>query len=224
MENKDIAFWENYAKVYDSITPNFQKHLLSHIGKQSKGNVADFGCGVGKLFSYLSKNENVEKITAIDSSPQMLKYAKQKLDKYFPNNSTQIIEMELNQKNISQLNQKFDTINLINVLYANSNPIEVISQLSNKLNPNGYLCISDMQRKVNSEKLFSRLEKEFSNHPHYNQFIQDNQQLISTLIPKNYDLNELESIITNTTNLQTIEKSDKFYCNSSNYILLQKIN
>jgi 2-polyprenyl-3-methyl-5-hydroxy-6-metoxy-1,4-benzoquinol methylase len=224
VDNTNNKFWENYAKRYDSITPNFQKHLLSHIGKQSFGNVGDFGCGVGKLFKYYSSNTNINKITGIDSSKEMLKIAKQKVNQYLIDIPTKLIEARLNPENISNLINNFDTINFVNVLYANSNPIEILDSAIQKINPKGVICIADMNRNPNGEKLFQRMSKEYENHPEYKQFCKDNQELMTSQNPHTYSLPELETIISKLGNFQTIQKSEKFYLGSMNYILAQKIN
>jgi 2-polyprenyl-3-methyl-5-hydroxy-6-metoxy-1,4-benzoquinol methylase len=223
MDNIDNIFWENYAKRYDAITPTFQKHLLTHVGKQSFGHVGDFGCGVGKIFHEYEKNQNITSITGIDSSPQMLKIAKNKMLKYLTQIPTELINMRLDTENISNLKNNFDTINLINVLYANKNPIEILDLVSQKITSGGVLCIGDMNRNPNSKKLFQKMENEFKNHPEFNQFCKDNQELMTSQTRHTYSLSELETIISKLGDYKTIQKSEKFYLGSMNYLLTQKI-
>jgi 2-polyprenyl-3-methyl-5-hydroxy-6-metoxy-1,4-benzoquinol methylase len=224
MDNLDNTFWENYAKRYNAITPNFQKHLLTHVGKQSFGNVGDFGCGVGKLFEYYSKNPKITQLTGIDSSKEMLEIAKLKIQQYLPNIQTQIIETRLNTENIGNLKNSFDTINILNVLYANTNPIELLDSITQKINKGGILCIADMNRNPNGKKLFQRMSKEFEYHSEFEQFCEDNKQLMTNQNPHTYSLPELETIISKLGNFQTIQKSENFYLGSMNYLLTRKID
>lgn len=212
-------FWSEYARMYNKFTPSFQTKLLDYISKFGFGTVGDFGCGVGKLHPYLSRQNKSQLIHAIDSNKEMLELAKTNKSQ---NIKTIYSQIELNDLNQNQILTSYDSIYLINVLYTNKNPIEVLKQVTPKLNQNGNLIIVDMKRKTNLEQLFQTLNQEYKNDPDLENYYTSNQILSQNSTPHAYSINELESIISLLGNFQTIEKNENHFLENANCLIVKK--
>lgn len=215
----DEEFWNEYAKLYAHFTPSFQKELLEHISQKSFGKVGDFGTGTGKLYRHLKNNENITELIGMDASPQMIEIAKKEAKKHLSHIPYRIIQNDLNQ---IQTQNNFDSIYLINVIYANNNPIDIIEKTAQKLNKGSNLIIVDMQRKVQGEKLLEQLQKEYRGEDKLQKYLSDNKLLMGDSTPSTYNLRELEKIISLVDDFTIIESSDEFYLNSANYVLARK--
>lgn len=221
MENQIVNdnFWSEYARMYNKFTPSFQKKLLENISQYGFGTVGDFGCGVGKLHKHLANQNNSKLIHAIDSNKQMLDLA----SKNKPQNIDTIFsQLELNDFNSNQILPKYDSIYLINVLYVNKNPIEILKQITPKLNQNGNLIIVDMKRKTNLEQLFQVLDDEYTGDKDLENYYHSNQILSQNSTPHAYSINELESIISLMGNFQTLEKNETHFLNNANCLIVKK--
>jgi len=216
------TFWSEYANLYAQFYPSFQIELLSHIGKKSFGKVGDFGTGTGKLFRHLGNNPDITELIAIDGNEQMLNIAKQEATKYLGNINHKIERNELNSEQTQQLGSNFDSIYLINVLYANNNPIQIIENISKQIKCGGKLIIVDMPRQVDGEKLLTKMQAEYPNNKNLIKYVQDNQILMKDSVPSTYNLRELEKIITLVDNYTIEESSSEFFFGSVNYVLATK--
>lgn len=217
-------FWSEYARLYNKFYPKFQHELLSHISQYGKGQTADLGTGTGKLFQHLNKNSNIEHLIAIDSNKQMLELTKKNAKSHLTSFPYQIKHTELNQLPHSE-NGQYDSIFMVNVLYANQNPIEIIKTANSHLKQNGHLIIADMKRTVQIEKPFQQIKKEYHNEQEdVDKYYNANKILSQGATPRTFSLLELESIIHLTGTHQTIEKREDFFLNNANCVISKKLN
>lgn len=225
-QNKQIItkqFWSNYARLYDKFYPTFQNKMLAHIVQYAHGKVGDFGTGTGKLYKHLDKNDNIESIIGFDSNSQMLNLATQKLNQYFQGKQKETRKLEINLIDNQTPKETFDTIYLVNVLYANENPINILKQIYKKLKPNGTQVIIDMKREVNLKKLFSQLKKEYPNDKRdLKTYYTNNEFLAKNAIPHSYTIDELETITNLIGNYKILEKREDFLLNNVNCLVLKK--
>lgn len=211
-------FWNEYAKMYNKFIPEFQKKLLKQIAQYAHGKTGDFGCGTGKLIPYLNQNPNITSIHSLDASPQMLSFAKKKPTPL----PIQYHLLELNKINENTLPLTFDSIFLINVLYANNNPINLLTQINKHLNPNGTLIIGDMNRQTNLNQLITSLSKEYQTDPDIEKYQHYNQILSQNATPKTYTPSELESIIHLIDTYQTTHTSQNHFLGNLNLLTFKK--
>lgn len=183
-------FWKEYAPLYQKFTPKFQKKQLEFIANFAQGKVADLGIGVGKLIPYLNKNKNVTKIIGIDNNEEMLKYAL----KRDSNKSLKIIKSELTKIDYKIINN-LDSLILTNVLYANSNPIKLLKNISEKTNDNNRIIISDMSRDVKSKELLEYMLEEFKEDKDLEKYIKMNFILVQDSKPRTYFIEEICSVL-----------------------------
>jgi 2-polyprenyl-3-methyl-5-hydroxy-6-metoxy-1,4-benzoquinol methylase len=119
----DYIFWKRIKLAYN------------HSLKEKKGNVLDFGCGIG-LFSYLLSKTS-ENIVAIDIETKPLELVKSKVD--FSNN-IKFKKGEL--KNTDIPDNSLDTIYALDVLEHIENIDEYIDLFLKKLKLNGKVVVS----------------------------------------------------------------------------------
>ena len=215
-------FWSNYSRLYDKFYPKFQNDLLKYISKFAHGKVADFGTGTGKLYKHLDLNTEITSITGYDSNEQMLNLAKKKFKIYFKNIQKNIQNIQINELEKKSIKEKFDTIFIINVLYANENPIKILIELDKLLNKHGTLVIVDMKREVDLAKLFNQIKLEYKNDEDVQTYYENNQLLSKDSIPRTFSLEELESITHSIDNFKTIKKRDDFFLENVNCLILEK--
>ncbi len=136
MNKKDvIAFFDDCAKNWDSI--NLQNHntinkILDIAGVCEGKMVLDVACGTGVLFDeYLKRN--VESVTAIDISKEMVKLAKEKYSE---------INVICDDAETYDFDEKFDCIVIYNAFPHFVNSQVLLGNLVSHLNDGGRLTIA----------------------------------------------------------------------------------
>lgn len=210
--NKNI--WKEYSFYYNKFTPKFQKELLNYTNQNMSGDILDAGVGVGKLIEYLEKNENINSIMGIDSNDEMLKFAKEK--------SKKSIIKKLNIEDILKLNQKFDSISSINVIYSLDNPIKFLEDSYTLLNKKGKLILSSQIRNFKSNSLIEEIKNEFGNDDDFNKYLEINKILTSqNFNVKNYEINEIETI-SKLIGFKILDKKSSHYLNNNFTFIFEK--
>lgn len=210
--NKNI--WKEYSFYYNKFTPKFQKELLNYTNQNMSGDILDAGVGVGKLIEYLEKNENINSIMGIDSNDEMLKFAKEK--------SKKSIIKKLNIEDILKLDQKFDSISSINVIYSLDNPIKFLEDSYKLLNKKGKLILSSQIRNFKSNSLIEKIKNEFGNDDDFNKYLEINKVLTSqNFNVKNYEINEIETI-SKLIGFKILDKKSSHYLNNNFTFIFEK--
>lgn len=139
-------FWNIYAYVYNVILKNWfpYNHLLRDIlykiDVKNENNILDAGCGTGYLIlEILKQNKRNLKIEGIDSSTQMLKYAKKKCAK-FPNVNFQLTDLN---KRLNYQDNYFNKVVSCNVVYTLRDPSFVFKEFYRVLKSDGVLVIAN---------------------------------------------------------------------------------
>jgi SAM-dependent methyltransferase len=88
MDNINTAeAFNKFAKYYDLYVNNFKDDLnLYHSFCCNKDKILEVGCGTGRVIKFLLEND-LNNITGVDISDEMLKIAQNKLNKYIKNNN-----------------------------------------------------------------------------------------------------------------------------------------
>ena len=136
MEKKDIiTFFDNLASGWDEGQTSKDaiiEKILYNGGVAPQKDILDVACGTGVLFPFYI-NRNVNSITGIDISPEMVKIAKEK----FPQ-----IETICGDAEIFQFDKKFDVIMIYNAFPHFPNPEKLIGNLVSRLKDKGRLSIA----------------------------------------------------------------------------------
>ncbi|MED4954807.1 class I SAM-dependent methyltransferase [Paenibacillus macerans] len=160
-------YWDKGAAVYDEIintefatdTYDQWNAILSHLlsGKQNL-KILDVGTGPGFFAVLLSRMGH--RVTAIDSSPEMVARAKQNAQKY--NCNIQIMETDIIEYNTDET---FDIIISRNVTWFLYNPVAAYQNWHRMLNGGGQVIIFDANWNLflsnpQEAELFSKAKEE----------------------------------------------------------------
>jgi ubiquinone/menaquinone biosynthesis C-methylase UbiE len=139
MMHRNTAFWDLYAKCYDSIaTLQPYQALLSKVVEnipKSTSRLLDAGCGTGNVLAAIKKMHRDIKCIGIDFSPAMLGYAKKKLP------LVHFRQLSLNEK-LPFPDKYFDVVTCIKVLFAVPDPEYTVKELKRVLKDGGTLIIA----------------------------------------------------------------------------------
>ncbi len=67
-----VTEWNNYARLFSSVTPSMQLDVYKEACYYLNGNVIDCGCGSAKIAPFLVDNENISSYTGLDYSSEMV--------------------------------------------------------------------------------------------------------------------------------------------------------
>ena len=131
-------FWDRRSRIYDAqVIPEY-KGTYKKIVKRSahflsqEDRILEIGCGTGNATIPLAGY--VKKITAIDTSREMLDKAKEKMEKSGKSN------IQFLKKDIMELEEKagsYDAVAAYNVLLYMKNQDEVLKKIHDLLKPGG---------------------------------------------------------------------------------------
>lgn len=128
--DKCAANWDEGMIRDDKVINN----ILDNAKVAQKCRVLDVACGTGVLIpDYISRN--VEMVTAIDISPEMIKIAKSK----FHQSNVRFICGDVM---VSDIGKDYDSIIIYNAFPHFSQPEKLIEVLSGKLKPGGRLTVA----------------------------------------------------------------------------------
>ncbi len=156
--NKEIIkdFFNNFAPTWDK-EPVCSKEIiniiLNNANVTSGVDILDIGCGTGVMFPYYLER-NVNSITAVDLSPEMVKIAKSK----FPN-----VEIFCDDAESISFQKQFDVVMIYNAFPHFPNPEQLIHNLSKALKSGGTLCIAHGLSKKELDEVHKKSAGKVSN-------------------------------------------------------------
>jgi 2-polyprenyl-3-methyl-5-hydroxy-6-metoxy-1,4-benzoquinol methylase len=164
-----MAF-ESSAQLYDSIYEgkNYEREvlLISEIFSSRNSPISkilDVGCGTG-THSILLAKQNQWRITAIDSSAEMIDCARNKAQN--DNLSIEFLVLPINQ--ISELSGKFDVVmalfHVVNYIPSSKALTHFFNSSKELLNPNGILLFDMWNGKLCSRERFKEKRITFKSH------------------------------------------------------------
>lgn len=145
VERLDRVLWQSYAHLYDGLLEVFAyQDMLDRVGvlADCRGlNVLDVGGGTGNVTRSLLE-AGAGKVTMVDSSSNMLGYARQKLADEVTTGQVQIIQGDALEIMASLPDGSVDRITAVNFLYALPSRIEFFRQARRILSPDGFVIAS----------------------------------------------------------------------------------
>ena len=158
-QNRERGFWDSFAKKYDrfidkNATSSYER-LLKELKADSNGasDLLEIATGTGLLSIELQSL--VQKITAIDISPEMIALANQKLqDKHITN-----IEFKVGDSYQLEFgDSSYDLLIASNVLHLLFQPEIALKEMSRVAKPNGKIILPTFMHGQNLKShLLSRL-------------------------------------------------------------------
>ena len=147
-----FTFWNLYARVYDTLLvfrpyQGMLKEAADSVGLPAGSRVLDAGCGTGNLT--LPLGERGYDVLALDSSPHMLRRARQK----HPHLRFQSGDLggELPFESAS-----FDAITCSNVLYTLPDPAGALREFRRVLKPGGRLVVTNPVPGCRAEEILNQ--------------------------------------------------------------------
>ena len=154
--------WNNYAKLFASITTTNQLSVYKEACHYLSGDVIDCGCGSAKLAPMLLDRDDITSYTGIDYSQEMTHVA-------------QYIVNQLNDQRFSIHESKienytgklFDSAVSIQSYYSWSSPISVLRKIYTLLKPNGRFILATVNSKLPFDALAKDAWLELLMHPDF---------------------------------------------------------
>ena len=145
MKNKTNHYYDRNAAVYDKVLLPVQKTLSKwrrRLLKDAHGKTLEIGIGTGKSLSDYPKGVL---ITGIDSSENMLKYARKRADGY--NNIEKLLIMDA--ENLTFPDNTFDTVVSSCVFCSVLNPVKALSEIKRVCKSTGTVYLLEHVRSQN---------------------------------------------------------------------------
>ena len=157
--------FDEYAKGWDtekriSRARIIARELEKFIPINKRLSAMEFGCGTGLISFKL--HDKLKEITLIDSSEEMIRIAKSKVEAYKINNLF-IKRLDIAANNVFE--EKYDIIYSSMVLHHINDTKGIINKFYKVLNNEGYLCIIDLNKE---DGRFHRDEAGFQGHNGFN--------------------------------------------------------
>jgi ubiquinone/menaquinone biosynthesis C-methylase UbiE len=156
-DRDDREAWASYARSYDRVLPLlpfYREVVRRHVAAMSKPEiraVLDVGAGTGNVSVPLADGDC--RVTAIDSSPEMLRHLRQKM---VGNNASKISIVERDAQDLSPwADACFDGATILLALFAMSHPRRALSEVVRVLRPGGLLVATETRKTFQLDPLLT---------------------------------------------------------------------
>ena len=142
MKNKTNHYYDRNAAVYDKVLSPVEKTLLKwrrRLLKDAYGKTLEIGIGTGKSLAHYPKGVS---ITGIDSSKNMLKYARKRANGY--NHIEKLLIMDA--ENLTFSDNTFDTIVSSCVFCSVRNPVRAFKEMQRVCKSSGSIYLLEHVR------------------------------------------------------------------------------
>ncbi|WGZ89659.1 MAG: class I SAM-dependent methyltransferase [Candidatus Thiocaldithrix dubininis] len=157
-----VTEWNNYARLFSSVTPSMQLDVYKEACYYLNGNVIDCGCGSAKIAPFLVDNENISSYTGLDYSSEMVEVASWVV------NQLGKINFKICQCKIEDYhNGSFDSAVSIQSYYSWPDPNIVLKNIFDLLKPNGTFVLATPNINLPLETLARDAWKELLTHPDF---------------------------------------------------------
>ncbi len=161
-EPYSLLEWNNYARLFASITTSVQMSVYMEACQYLQGNVIDCGCGTAKIAPFLIDNVNIKSYIGIDYSSDMVEVASWVIGQ-LNNNKFNIQHSRIEDYKGSL----FDSAVSIQSYYSWPEPLIILQHIYNLLKPNGIFVLATANVNLPIEKLARDAWKELLTHPDF---------------------------------------------------------
>jgi len=211
-----IADWDSYAKSFLTVFPSEMLVLNREAVSWMTGDMADFGCGSGKVIPIALDQSQVSSYVGIDMSVQMVKNARMMAGR-FPGKKCSIIQGSIESVVLRQV----DSALSINSYYTWPNPEIMLSHIHNQLKGNGVFVLATINPSIDMPALLTAAEKELIAHPHWNEFRQHNLDICTSRQVNFVDLDDLINQV-RSVGFRVVEAHQRLYGGGLNFLVLKK--
>lgn len=211
-----IVDWDAYSMSFQSVMPSDMLKLNKEAAQWLNGNVADFGCGGGKLIPFALEQSRVASYTGIDASVKMVKCARWMANQ-FQHKHCVIIQDRIESVSL----QPVDSAVSINSYYTWPNPELVLSHIYEQLKESAFFILATINPLIDMPALLEAAEKELVAHPHWNDFKQHNLDIYNS---ESINLVEMDYLVGQVRNIgfQLKEVHANLYGGGLNFLVLKK--
>ncbi|MDN4523051.1 class I SAM-dependent methyltransferase [Fictibacillus fluitans] len=153
MNKKLIEKFNSQAKTYDRMREkHFQQKWRKKLIGEAKGHVLELAVGAGGNFPFY-RLEEIDSITAVDFSPEMLHKARKGAHLYHL--PVRFIESDIEKLVFEK--HKFDTVISTLSFCGYRNPLQILENVSTWCKPNGQVLL--LEHGISSNFIVSKIQK-----------------------------------------------------------------
>lgn len=213
--------WNEYAAPFQSVMPSEMVRLNREAAGKLYGNVADFGCGAGKIIPFVLAEKAVNRYIGIDMSSNMARGAQwmaaQFSSAHFPHKPCDIIEARIETVCIRPV----DSAVSINSYYTWPDPVAVLKHIVEQMKDNALFVLATINPSLNIPALLDEAEKEQIANPYWEAFKRHNLEIYNS---KNYNLVTMDELVDQVceVGLKVMQAHTVFYAGGLNFLVLKK--
>ena len=211
-----ITNWNDYSESFQSVMPPEMERVNDAISKYMVGNVADFGCGSGKVIPYILRRPKVAHYTGIDSAAEMISRA-QWMANQFDNTRVTLIQSKIEEMD----SQMFDSGLSINSHYIWPEPKLTLSHILGQLKPGATFVLATINSSLDMPALLDEATPAMVAHPHWEAFKNHNLKICNS---SDINLYELDSLIEQVREVgfAVLKAHDDWYMGGLNTLVLKR--
>lgn len=216
MNTLGIIDWNQYAAPFQSVMPSEMVRLNRKAAGMLYGNVADFGCGAGKIIPFITSEDAITRYTGIDMSADMVKGARW-MAKQFPGKSFEIITSRIESVSIEQV----DSAVSINSYYTWDDPLQTLKHISRQIKTGGRLVLATLNHHIDMPALLEEAKKEQIANPYWEVFAKQNLAICES---PNTFLISLDELIEQVREVgfSIVKAHADYYGGGLNFLILKK--
>lgn len=186
MNTFEFIDWNQYAAPFQSVMPSEMVRLNRDVAGMLHGNVADFGCGAGKIIPYVASEEAITGYTGIDMSADMVKGARW-MATQFPGKTLEIIESRIESASIEPV----DSAVSINSYYTWDDSERVLRHISRQIKVGGDFVLATLNLSIDMPALLEEARMEQIANPYWKAFSEQNLAICESPHTRLIGLDEL---------------------------------
>ena len=216
-QNYRIADWDSYSKSFQSVMPSEMLALNSEAAEWLTGDVADFGCGGGKLIPFALGQAQVTSYTGIDMSLEMVQCARW-VAAQIPGKICHITHGRIESITLDPI----DSAVSINSYYTWRNPEAILRHIFQQLLAKATFVLATINPAIDMPELLQAAEKELLAHPDWEEFKRHNLEIAQS---KDANFIEMDDLIgqLRSVGFRVLEAHQKRYGGGLNFIVCEKI-
>ena len=205
--------WDQYSPFHLRVLVSIQDEVYKEVSSKAKGNIADMGCGSGRIMGYIKENPKVFRYTGVDLSDEMIKQASWLKEQLNFDDAT------LKNTKIEQIEGEFDTIISMHSYYSWPDQKKILKKIYQLLANGGQFILVTPNNKFDVEKLSRLVSRELLGHPYYEQFLEINQAIAEKAehFSTDHIIGEVRDV-----GFSVVEAHQNFFLGGATFLQLEK--
>ena len=161
-EPYSLLEWNNYARLFASITTSVQMSVYMEACQYLQGDVIDCGCGTAKIAPFLLDNIKVKSYLGVDYSADMIEVSKWVVSQLH-NEHFNVIQSRIEDYE----GQLYDSAISVQSYYSWPEPLKILQHIYNLLKPKGIFVLATANANLPIDALARDAWKELLTHPDF---------------------------------------------------------